>query len=1227
MAYKTAYPVIAGLLILALLVSGTMAESQKGVIYVNSDPSGAEIYLTNVSVTPDNLTVSDTEGLTPREFFVENGTYRLFLKKYGYITWWNQSPTVVSPGTYQNFNVTLTPNNPVYGAIHLDTEPSDADLVLHREIPNITSQIFSKTPASIESLPPGTYLYNVTRSGYIPKNGTTEVTAGNVSEMRLTLDPIPETAQVTFRSEPTNADVFIVKTDGMDAAEQDILVNKVDKELKGFSGTHEEAAAKIESVVSTKETLPDGMKFTIGAIGNTTTKQQLYEGSYLAVFFKDRYEVKLKEFNVTAAVPSTVEVQLIPFTNYVQVYFETNVDDDDHPELGIPKGANVTYDGVLQENRTPCWISLPAQKIVNVTFDRMPLNLPSTVTVDTTLFVGRPSKWGKIINLDLATYFIQATADGHSSISSEGTIISAGETKTVPVQAGATREFNLSGEHPAYQVHNLTVNRTNEGIPEFNITYNLDSITYPHEKTLGNATLSLTSKKKQVVVNVTAGKGGSVNNAGITYYNYGDDSLPYNFTPDVNYQVHQLWKDGVQVAFASPYYIQGAEMTYNHTLYCSFRPSKVWIFTNSSAGGKIEPSSPYMADYGGCTQNTTAIPDQGYYLKDFTWEEEGSDPYMSSAEGFTTTYFKCDLKSNLTWVATFDKQWFNVSAMATQGGMISPSGNMTAVYGDNLSFTSQAFSGYQLANITDNGVSMGAISPYNITVKEEHDIVANFQTDVLTITAAAGQGGMIEPNGTVNVTYGSSATFVTTAFTNYFISGIEVDGTELGNQTSPFSYTFSNVTKDHSINASFQKFAYTITPSAGVGGTISPSTPQNVTVGGSASFVLTADPCYTIGDVIIDETGLGPQSSPYTYTFSNVTADHTIQGVFQIKTYNILVNQTEGGIIEPSGTGGIVQVNCGGSQSFNMTPDTGNALYDLIVDNFTVGPVNPYVFANVTSDHTIEPIFVKPPEPDFEADRIRVPPKYPVTFKDFTKNNPTDWLWDFGDGEVTNLREPVHYYANVGNYTVKLTAFNAASPGGVTTEKKDYICVTTDPIASFIATPVGGVLNAQPRGEAALSMPVGEANPPGVTIEFIDTSLNIDGVAWGWVFGDGSEGSLQKNVTYTYRNPGIYQVTHQVYKPSIAKDYAYETITILQEPKADFIAHPLSGKSPLSVQFEDHSQGFPTSWFWDFGDNTASYDQNPQHIYAEAGSYTVSLKVFSDEGSSEEKKEGYITVQ
>jgi PKD repeat protein len=50
-------------------------------------------------------------------------------------------------------------------------------------------------------------------------------------------------------------------------------------------------------------------------------------------------------------------------------------------------------------------------------------------------------------------------------------------------------------------------------------------------------------------------------------------------------------------------------------------------------------------------------------------------------------------------------------------------------------------------------------------------------------------------------------------------------------------------------------------------------------------------------------------------------------------------------------------------------------------------------------------------------------------------------------------------------------------------------------------------------------------------------------------------------------------------------------------PTADFTASKLTGAVPLTVQFTDTSAGNPTRWSWDFGDQTNSMQQNPQHEY------------------------------
>jgi PKD repeat protein len=74
---------------------------------------------------------------------------------------------------------------------------------------------------------------------------------------------------------------------------------------------------------------------------------------------------------------------------------------------------------------------------------------------------------------------------------------------------------------------------------------------------------------------------------------------------------------------------------------------------------------------------------------------------------------------------------------------------------------------------------------------------------------------------------------------------------------------------------------------------------------------------------------------------------------------------------------------------------------------------------------------------------------------------------------------------------------------------------------------------------------------------------------------------------------------------------------------ADFSGTPTSGNANLTVQFTDSSTG-ASSWLWNFGDSSTSTDQNPEHTYTKAGTFTVSLTISG--GAASETKTGYITV-
>ena len=73
-------------------------------------------------------------------------------------------------------------------------------------------------------------------------------------------------------------------------------------------------------------------------------------------------------------------------------------------------------------------------------------------------------------------------------------------------------------------------------------------------------------------------------------------------------------------------------------------------------------------------------------------------------------------------------------------------------------------------------------------------------TETHTITASAGSNGSISPSGNVIVNQGSDKSFTITPDTGYSINDVLVDGSSIGAENS---YTFTNVTQDHTISATF----------------------------------------------------------------------------------------------------------------------------------------------------------------------------------------------------------------------------------------------------------------------------------------------------------------------------------------------------------------------------------------------------------------------------------------
>ena len=278
--------------------------------------------------------------------------------------------------------------------------------------------------------------------------------------------------------------------------------------------------------------------------------------------------------------------------------------------------------------------------------------------------------------------------------------------------------------------------------------------------------------------------------------------------------------------------------------------------------------------------------------------------------------------------------------------------------------------------------------------------------------------------------------------------------------------------------------------------------------------------------------------------------------------------------------------------------------------------------SSTSPNTTITAQALVPPTAGFSANTTVGNPGAYILFTDSSSESPTSWQWSFGDLTANSTdQNPVHQYANVGTYTVILTAFNA--DGNNTFARVNYITISatpTPPTAAFSANATTGVV---PK-----------------TIQFADASTNSP-TSWNWTFGD-SNTSTDQNPTHTYVLAGTYDVKLQVTN-SDGTDWenktGYLTFTnpatptptptpAMVPPIASFGCNRTYVYDPVpsGCQFYDNSLNNPTSWLWDFGDGNTSTEQSPNHTY-QPGYYTVSLTSTNAFGSTTDTQKDYIHIR
>jgi hypothetical protein len=383
-------------------------------------------------------------------------------------------------------------------------------------------------------------------------------------------------------------------------------------------------------------------------------------------------------------------------------------------------------------------------------------------------------------------------------------------------------------------------------------------------------------------------------------------------------------------------------MDANKTITATFVFRTSTIIASAGAGGTISPSGEVSV---GCGSDATftITPTSCFQIADVLVD--------GTSVGAVGSYTFSGITANHTIAASFVQTTYTIAAAAAAGGSITPAGAVSVNCGADQTFTITPASCFEIADVLVDGVSVGAVASYTFNgVSANHTIDATFVQTTYTIAASAGPNGAIDPNGAVTVTCGADQTFTVTPAANFYVADVLVDGVSVG---AVASYTFEDVAANHTIAATFDAAAYTITATAGTGGAIDPSGAVAVDGGADVTFTITPASCYQIADVLVDGVSVGAVA---TYTFNDVASDHTIEASFVQTTYTIAASAGAGGAISPNGA---VPAVCGTDVTFTITPEGCYGIADVLVDGVSVGAVATYTFNGVAANHTITASFVQ----------------------------------------------------------------------------------------------------------------------------------------------------------------------------------------------------------------------------------------------------------------------------
>ncbi|MCQ2263552.1 MAG: T9SS type A sorting domain-containing protein, partial [Bacteroidales bacterium] len=311
-----------------------------------------------------------------------------------------------------------------------------------------------------------------------------------------------------------------------------------------------------------------------------------------------------------------------------------------------------------------------------------------------------------------------------------------------------------------------------------------------------------------------------------------------------------------------------------------------------------------------------------------------------------------NVTENQTVNVTFAQNTYSVTANAGIGGTITGGGEVLC--GDSAVLTIVPDDCYSIASIEINGVAqtdLDSIITLN-NIAENQTVNVTFEQNMYDVSLSVYLSENLVFTDAMQVACGTDTSIAIPSLDCAHIDMLEVNGEVVAVDTLCNLY---DVSENYTIIAHLSMDEFSVVAAVQGNGSITPSDTSWVVCGNDQTYIFTPDAGWFVQELFIDGQSMGTPTSD-SYTFYNVSDNHTIEVVFAVNEYIITssVEPINAGQINPYGTHFYAY---GDTVTYNIMPFPNYRIADVLVDGVSVGAVSSYVFEFVDDNHTIVAYF------------------------------------------------------------------------------------------------------------------------------------------------------------------------------------------------------------------------------------------------------------------------------